>query len=73
MAVEQLVWAYCEGTVFSFERAQVHSPSVFGGPMEVELSGIEHGPKAASLDRSTGNDRHSRDAWRYPPHLWHVL
>ena len=49
MAVEQLVWAYCEGTVFSFERAQVHSPSVFGGPMEVELSGIEHGPKPLHL------------------------
>lgn len=45
MAEEQLVLAYCDGTIFSFERAQKHSPSVFGGPMEVELSGIEHGPK----------------------------
>ena len=45
MAEEQLVLAYYDGTVFSFERAQKHSESVFGGPMEVELSGIEHGPK----------------------------
>jgi hypothetical protein len=45
MAEEQLVLAYCDGTVVSFERAQKHSPSVFGGPMEVEFSGIEHGPK----------------------------
>jgi hypothetical protein len=45
MAEEQLVLAYCDGTVFSFERAQKHSASQFGGPMEVELSGIEHGPK----------------------------
>jgi hypothetical protein len=44
MAEEQLVFAYCDGTIFSFERAQTHSGSVFGGPMEVELSGIEHGP-----------------------------
>jgi hypothetical protein len=45
MPEEQLVFAYCDGTIFSFERAQTHSGSVFGGPMEVELSGIEHGPK----------------------------
>lgn len=45
MADEQLVLAYCNGTVFSFERAQKHSTSVFGGPMKPELSGIEHGPK----------------------------
>jgi hypothetical protein len=45
MAEEQLVFAYCDGTVFSFERAHEHSVSVFGGPMEYELSGIAHGPK----------------------------
>jgi hypothetical protein len=45
MAEEQLVLAYCDGTVFSFERAHEHSESVLGGPMEYELSGIAHGPK----------------------------
>jgi hypothetical protein len=45
MAEEQLVIAYCNGRIFSFERAQTHSPSVFGGPIEAELSGVEHGPK----------------------------
>ena len=45
MAEEQLVFAYCNGRIFSFERAQTHSPSVFGGPIEAELSGVEHGPK----------------------------
>jgi hypothetical protein len=45
MAEEQLVFAYYDGTVFSFERAQRHSESIFGGPMEAKLSGIEHGPK----------------------------
>src|SRR5258708_37831262 len=45
MAEEQLVFAYGEGTTFSFERAHGRSDSVFGGPMEYELSGITHGPK----------------------------
>jgi hypothetical protein len=45
MAEEQLVLAYYDGTIFSFERAQSHSPSVFGGPMMTKVSGIEHGPK----------------------------
>jgi hypothetical protein len=45
MAEEQLVFAYCDGTVFSFERAQGPSASTFGGPMEVTLSGVAHGPK----------------------------
>jgi hypothetical protein len=45
MAEEPLVFAYCNGRIFSFERAQTHSPSVFGGPIEAELSGVEHGPK----------------------------
>jgi hypothetical protein len=40
-----LVWAYYDSAIFSFERAQTHSPSVFGGPIKAELSGIEHGPK----------------------------
>lgn len=45
MVEEQLVLAYYDGTIFSFERSRKHSESVFGGPMNTELSGIEHGPK----------------------------
>jgi hypothetical protein len=45
MVEEQFVFAYYDGAIFSFERAQKHSESVFGGPMEAELSGIEHGPR----------------------------
>jgi hypothetical protein len=45
MVEEQLVFAYYDGTIFSFERAQRHAASEFGGPMEIKLSGIEHGPK----------------------------
>jgi hypothetical protein len=44
MSQEQLVLAYCNDTVFSFERADERSASVFGGPM-VELSGVVHGPR----------------------------
>jgi hypothetical protein len=45
MSEEQLVFAYHNGTLFSFERAYKHSASEFGGPLEAELSGIAHGPK----------------------------
>lgn len=45
MAKEQLVLAYYDGAIFSFERAQKHSASAFGGPMKIDLSGIDHGPK----------------------------
>lgn len=45
MAEEQLVLAYYDGSLYSFERAHAHSPSVFGGPMISRVSGIEHGPK----------------------------
>jgi len=49
MAEEQLVFAYFDGTLFCFERAQEHSPSVFGGPIESKISGIGHGPKPLHL------------------------
>jgi hypothetical protein len=49
MAEEQLVWAYYDGTLVSFQRAQAHSFSLFGGPMTTELSGIEHGPKPVHM------------------------
>jgi hypothetical protein len=45
MPEEQLVFAYFDGSMFSFERAYEHSDSVFGGWMEPTISGIEHGPK----------------------------
>jgi hypothetical protein len=43
MAEEQLVWAYCQGTLFTFERAQARTSSMFGGLTEMTVSGIEHG------------------------------
>ena len=55
MAEEQLVLAYCDGTVFSFERAQKHSASQLGGPMEVEVSGIEHGPQPLHMIARLGS------------------
>ena len=55
MAEEQLVLAYCDGTLFAFERARKHSESVFGGPMETELSGIKHGPKPLHLIARLGS------------------
>ena len=45
MVEEQLVFAYHNGTLFSFERAYRHSASEFGGPLGVKLSGIDYGPK----------------------------
>jgi hypothetical protein len=55
MAEEQLVFAYCDGTIFSFERSQTHSESVFGGPMNAEPSGIEHGPKPLHMIARLGS------------------
>jgi hypothetical protein len=55
MAGEQLVFAYCGGTVFSFERGSKHSESAFGGPMTVRLSGIEHGPKPLHMIARLGS------------------
>src|SRR5262249_567221 len=56
MGEERLVFAYCSGRVFSFERAQMHSPSVFGGPMTAELSGVEHGPKPLHMIASLSSE-----------------
>jgi hypothetical protein len=49
MAAEQLVRAYCNGNIFSFERAEAHAESWFGGPFEDKLIGIEYGPKPLHL------------------------
>jgi hypothetical protein len=56
MAEEQLVFAYCNGRLFSFERAQAHSPSVFGGPIKAELFGIEHGPRPLHMIASLSSE-----------------
>jgi hypothetical protein len=49
MAEEQIVFAFYDGTVISFERGYEHSLSFFGGPMERKVSGIAHGPKPLHL------------------------
>jgi hypothetical protein len=46
MAEEQLVRAYHNGTVYSFERANRAANSYFGGPMEDDVIGMEHGPRS---------------------------
>ena len=56
MAGEHLVFAYCDNTIFSFERGEFHSVSIFGGPMEAKLSGIEHGPKPLHLIACLSSD-----------------
>jgi hypothetical protein len=45
VAEERLVFVYFNGTAFSFGRAHEHSLSVFGGPVEYDVSGIAHGPE----------------------------
>src|SRR5262249_16806109 len=50
MAAERLVIAYCNGNIFSFERAETHAESKFGGPFGDEpIIGIEYGPKPLHL------------------------
>jgi hypothetical protein len=49
MTGERLVFAYCDGTIFSFERMEMHSVSVFGGPMEATWS--THSTSATDLIR----------------------
>ena len=49
MVEEQLVFAYFNETLVSFERAYKSSASEFGGPVEATLSGVEHGPKPLHL------------------------
>jgi hypothetical protein len=69
MAQEQLVFAYCDGTAYSFERGQKHSDSVFGGPLEAQLSGIEHGPKPLHMIARLGY--HDLPVLR-GHHLWDI-
>lgn len=49
MVEEQLVFAFHKDRMFAFERAQLQTDSCFGGPLEVDLSGVEHGPRPLHL------------------------
>jgi hypothetical protein len=49
MAAEKLVQAFYNGTIYSFVRSDVYSPSTFGGPPQVELLGVPHGPRPLHL------------------------
>jgi hypothetical protein len=55
MVAEQLVSLFCNGTLYSFERASEHTASWFGGPCEHRFKGIPVGPrplhKLAHLDQ----------------------
>lgn len=42
--VEDLVYAFSNDKIFTFERAWQYSGSTFGGPLEYDLSGIQPGP-----------------------------
>jgi hypothetical protein len=41
----QLPVVFYDGSAYFFERADTWSPSHFGGPSDVTVSGIEHGPR----------------------------
>lgn len=51
MSDEQLLSMFCDGTVYSFERASELSPFTFGGPFEPseQLSGVPTGPRPLHL------------------------
>jgi hypothetical protein len=45
VSTEKLVELFYDDTVYSFERANEHSESTFGGPLEAELSGVRIGSR----------------------------
>jgi hypothetical protein len=45
MAQEPLIFAFHDGTLYTFERADRHTASVFGGPLDAKISGRPFGPK----------------------------
>jgi hypothetical protein len=49
MADDELILAFHSGRVFSFVRATEYSPSSFGGPLEIELLGVRHGPRSLHM------------------------
>jgi hypothetical protein len=46
---EPLVFAFHNNRLYTFERSPRHSPSVFGGPLNVKISGRPFGPKPLHL------------------------
>lgn len=44
-AKEKLVHAHCEGVDYTFVRANRISSFWFGGPLERDVTGLEHGPR----------------------------
>lgn len=45
MPAEPLVFAFHDDRLYTFERADAHSASVFGGPMMARIAGQPFGPK----------------------------
>lgn len=52
--MESLVYAFHDDWLYSFERADKHTASCFGGPLEVEISGKPFGPRPLHLVASLG-------------------
>jgi hypothetical protein len=46
---EPLVFAFHDDRLYTFERAERHSASVFGGPLTAEISGQPFGPRPLHL------------------------
>lgn len=49
MPSEPLVFAFHGDRLYTFERAERHSASVFGGPLSADISGRPFGPKPLHL------------------------
>lgn len=45
MTDETLLFAYHDGTAYAFAGARGHASSSFGGPLEIDLGGVAHGPR----------------------------
>ena len=49
MRREPLVFAFHDNKLYTFERTDQHSASVFGGPLQANLTGCPFGPKPLHL------------------------
>ena len=45
MRREPLIFAFHDNKLYTFERTDQHSASVFGGPLQANLTGCPFGPK----------------------------
>jgi hypothetical protein len=45
MPAEPLLFAFHDDRLYTFERAERHSASVFGGPLTATMTGVPFGPK----------------------------